>query len=56
MGSEWFTDGVAVATRGRIRFDFIFEGIHIARRSGVRPRSRGATLDARLGAIGCVRR
>jgi len=27
MGSKWFTGGVAAAPRGRIRFDFIFEGI-----------------------------
>ena len=27
MSSKWFTGGVVAASRGRIRFDFIFEGI-----------------------------
>ena len=27
MGSEWFTGGVSAAPRGRIQFDFQFEGI-----------------------------
>ncbi len=27
MGSKWFTGGVVAASRGRIQFDFMFEGI-----------------------------
>lgn len=27
MGSEWFTGGVSAAPRGRIQFDFNYEGI-----------------------------
>ena len=27
MGSTWFTGGVAAAARGRIQFDFMFEGV-----------------------------
>jgi hypothetical protein len=27
MGSKWFTGGVVAAPRGRIQFDFMFEGI-----------------------------
>jgi hypothetical protein len=26
MGSRWFTGGIAAAPRGRIQFDFVFEG------------------------------
>jgi hypothetical protein len=26
MGSEWFTGGVVALSRGRIQFDFMFEG------------------------------
>jgi hypothetical protein len=27
MGTKWFTGGVAAASRGRIQFDFMFEGV-----------------------------
>src|ERR1700743_3381537 len=27
MGTQWFTGGVMAASRGRIQFDFLFEGV-----------------------------
>jgi len=27
MGTKWFTGGVVAVSRGRIQFDFMFEGV-----------------------------
>jgi integrase len=46
MGSEWFTGGVAAAPRGRIQFDFTFNGIRF-RPSIKRPPSEANLRRAR---------
>ena len=46
MGSKWFTGGVIAASRGRIRFDFVFEGVRY-RPSIQRPPSEANLRRAR---------
>ena len=46
MGSKWFTGGVVAAPRGRIQFDFIFNGVRY-RPSIKRPPSEANLRRAR---------
>jgi hypothetical protein len=46
MGSNWFTGGVVALRRGRIQFDFMYEGIRY-RPSIRRPRSEANLRRAR---------
>jgi integrase len=46
MGTKWFTGGVTAAPRGRIQFDFVFEGVRY-RPSLQRPPSEANLRRAR---------